>query len=128
MFLHMLMLPGHHYMKCLRLKLLDDTHHIKPEMVQALIYEAVNVSDKIQPSVLLRPFDAILEARISLLETFLPVTLTYLTTMSSRISQRSNFNWFAIRSAQFTYLSQIFSIDSNSKHEIRSHPSQFNLL
>lgn len=95
-------------MKCLRLKLSDDTHHIKPEIVQALIYEAVNVSDKIQPSVLLRPFDAILEARISLLETFLPVTLTYLTTMSSHISQRSNFNWFAMRSARFTYLSQIF--------------------
>ncbi|EFN73701.1 hypothetical protein EAG_15136 [Camponotus floridanus] len=80
----------HHYMKCLRLKLSDNTHHIKPEIVQALIYEAVNVSDKIQPSVLLRPFDAILEARISLLETFLPVTLTYLTTMSSHISQRIN--------------------------------------
>ncbi|TGZ52617.1 hypothetical protein DBV15_07112 [Temnothorax longispinosus] len=30
-------------------------------MVRALIYEAVNVSDKIQPSVLLRPFSAILE-------------------------------------------------------------------
>lgn len=45
----------------LRLKLSDDTRHIKPKMVQALIYEAVNVSDKIQPSVLLRPFSAILE-------------------------------------------------------------------
>lgn len=77
-------------------------------MVQALIYEAVNVSDKIQPSVLLRPFDAILEARISLLETFLPVTLTYLAIMSSHISQRSNFNRFAMRFARFTYLSQIF--------------------
>lgn len=43
-----------------RLKLSDDTRHIKPEMVRALIYEAVNVSDKIQPSVLLRPFGAIL--------------------------------------------------------------------
>jgi len=45
----------------LRLKLSDDTRRIKPEMVWALIYEAVNVSDKIQPSVLLRPFSAILE-------------------------------------------------------------------
>ncbi|KYQ53042.1 hypothetical protein ALC60_07769 [Trachymyrmex zeteki] len=36
-------------------------------------------------------------------ETFLPVTLTYLATMSSGVSRRSNFNWLARRSAQFTH-------------------------
>lgn len=61
---------------------------LNPEMVRALIYEAVNVSDKIQLSGFIAPIQRHFETTLFLSLIYLLLLFTYLFTTS----RRSNFN------------------------------------